>query len=199
MLTDIAIVEGLQSRSRRVEEQFYREMKSYYMRTFNRVFFDVSQKESIFQDSVIRLWTQIENGTISVRDGRVGRLQKDGTWQMMTCSLKTYLFAIAQNEYREVLRQTQSAYIDDCFAEPFEIADADDDDERERLLRLVDEELLQLSPHCVEILTLFYVQNLSLDEILLLRQDKNTSKEGLKTSKYKCMNHLRERINAQMK
>ena len=199
MYTDPQIILGLQARERRVEEAFYREMKAYYMQTFNRVFFDAAQKETIFQDSFVRLWTQIENGEISVRDGRVGRRQKDGTWQAMTCALKTYLFAIAKNEYREVLRQTQTVYVDDCFESLPEIVDDDASDERERQIRLVDECLLTLSPRCLEILTLFYVQGRSLDEILQIRQDKNTSKEGLKTSKYKCMNQLRERINAQMK
>ena len=51
-----------------------------------------------------------------------------------------------------------------------------------------------MPPRCLEILTLFYVKGKSLDEILEIRKDKNTSKVGLKSAKYKCMNALRERV-----
>ena len=44
-----------------------------------------------------------------------------------------------------------------------------------------------------EILTLFYFKKKSLDEILAIRQE-NSTKDGLKTAKSKCMRQLEGRI-----
>ena len=38
---------------------------------------------------------------------------------------------------------------------------------------------------------MFYYEGKSLDEILMLRSDRSSSKNGLKTAKNKCMNTLR--------
>ena len=56
---------------------------------------------------------------------------------------------------------------------------------------MVADAVLGMSDRCRQILTLFYYEQRSLDEILAIRPE-NTSKVGLKTSKYKCMQRLRD-------
>ena len=65
--------------------------------------------------------------------------------------------------------------------------------------RIVDQCIQQVSPNCIEILTMFYYKDMSLDEILEQRKDKNSSKNGLKTAKNKCMNTLRGLITTEFK
>lgn len=194
--TDSEVVIGLQARNRDVEEWFYNKSKQYFMSHFNEVFFDKDQKNMIFQDSFIRLWTQIENGEISAESNVVCRQQKDGKRHPMTCSLNTFLFAIAKNEYREIVRSTKEVYVEDYFdhSNPEWIDQQEVDDEEEVKVQVVDECIQTMPPRCLEILTLFYIKGKSLDEIMEIRKEKNTSKVGLKSAKYKCMNTLREKI-----
>ncbi len=195
--SDEEIVTGLQARKRHVEEWFYKHAKTYFMDKFNDVFFDQEQKETIFQESFVRLWTQIEDKKIFVKENRSWRLQRNGFAQPMTCSLNTFLFAIAKNEYRELVRSNKIVFVEDYFDKAdnncIELPQIEED-EKDVKNRIVDECIQMMPPRCLEILTLFYVKGKSLDEILEIRKDKNTSKVGLKSAKYKCMNALRERV-----
>lgn len=194
--TDSEVIRGLQARDHDTEEWFYYTSKQYFMSRFDEVFFDQDQKTAIFQDSFVRLWTQIENGEISNVENVVCRQQKDGTRKPMTCSLKTFLFAIAKNEYRELVRSTKEIYVDEYYDSINQdiLYHSGEDDEAEVKIRVVDECIQMMPPRCLEILTLFYIEGKSLDEIMEIRKDKNTSKVGLKSAKYKCMNTLREKI-----
>lgn len=195
--SDEEIVTGLQARKRHVEEWFYKHAKTYFMDKFNDVFFDQEQKETIFQESFVRLWTQIEDKKIFVKENRIWRMQRNSFAQPMTCSLNTFLFAIAKNEYRELVRSNKIVFVEDYFDKAdnncIELPQMEED-EKDMKNRIVDECIQMMPPRCLEILTLFYVKGKSLDEILEIRKDKNTSKVGLKSAKYKCMNALRERV-----
>lgn len=61
-----------------------------------------------------------------------------------------------------------------------------DNDQRGLMQEIVQIAIMDLSETCRDILTMFYYEELSLDEIML-RRGENTSKDGLKTGKYKCM------------
>lgn len=196
--TPQALVVGLQRHDRKAEQHFYDQMRRYFDDHFTQLFFDRDSKEEIFQTSLVKLWTEIENGKISVVDGEVSRQQPDGRYRPMTASLTTFMITFAKNEFRELLRHADRET-------PMEISDnatehtlPTEDDLEEMRLRVVDECIQGMSPRCLEIITLFYYQQKSLDEIMALRGDKNTSKDGLKTAKNKCMNTLRERVATQM-
>lgn len=200
--TDIEAVEALQRRDRRMEDWFYHTQKRYFDEKFNQVFFDKDRKQEIFQCAFLKLWTEIDNGRISVRDEKVCRQQNDGVYRPMICTLQTFLMAFAKNEYRELIRSNKEEYVaelfdDDGSAEVTMTFDSAESIEEQKN-RIIDACIQQMSPSCVEILTLFYYEGKSLDEILNLRGDKNTSKNGLKSAKSKCMNLLRERVTTEM-
>lgn len=199
--TDVEVVEGLQACSRKMEDWFYRTTRLYFNDHFHEVFFDEDKRQEIFQDSFLKLWTEISNAKITVREGVVVRQQKDSMFYPMTCTLTTFLMAIARNEYRELIRDNKvvlvpefydNAAMSDSSISPYPM----EEDDETRKARLVDECLMSMSARCHEILTLFYYEGKSLDEILLLRE-ANSSKDGLKTSKNKCINTLRGRITEQ--
>lgn len=201
---DAEVVDALQQHDRTMEEWFYHRAHRYFDDSFNAVFFDKDRKQEIFQAAFLKLWMEVDNHRISVVEGKVCRQQADGLYKPMTCALTTFLMAFARTEFRELVRSTK----EDTYADLFDDAShadtlvttfdaAEDIDEQKN--RIVDECIQGMSPTCVEILTLFYYQGKSLDEILEIRKEKNTSKNGLKTAKNKCMNTLRERITAQYK
>lgn len=200
--TDLEVVTGLQSHERKTEEWFYRTTRRYFDEHFNRVFFDKDRKQEIFQQAFLKLWTEIDNGRISVLEDKVCRQQNDGSYSPMTCSLTTFLMAFARTEHREIVRNIR----EENYPELHDTVDTAtvivtsfdmEEDAEEQKRRIVDDCISQLAPRCTEILTLFYYQGKSLDEILDIRKEKNSSKNGLKTAKNKCMNTLREHVAAE--
>lgn len=202
--TDCEVIVGLQQCDSRVEDWFYHNSKSYFNAHFNEVFFDQDRKQEIFQDAFLKIWTEISNKKIDIRVGKVCRQQLSGEYRPMTCSLTTFLMTFAKNEYREMLRDVgrEVAYDDfttSAFPEQTMMAFDTEEEEKEMKNRIVDDCIQQTSPRCIEILTLFYYENKSLDEIMELRADKNTSKNGLKSAKNKCMTSLREKIEVEFR
>lgn len=198
---DMEVVNGLQQRERKVEEWFYRTSKRYFDTHFHETFFDEDQKQEIFQTAFLKLWTEIQNGKITIVDETMCRQQRNGEYLPMNCKLTTFLFTFAKNEYREVVRNAHLTFSEETL-DVQEYSDAmtvfvDEEDIDAQKSRIVDDCLQEMSPNCLELLTLFYYENRSLDEILELRKDKNSSKDGLKTAKNKCMNTLRSKVTTE--
>ena len=200
---DAEVVRGLRQHSGRTEEWFYRKARTYFNQHFREVFFDQDRKQEIFQSAFLKLWTEIDNGTITAEDdGTVERRQRNGEMVPMTCSLTTFLMAFAKNEYREMVRSNKL----DCYAEIYDTPEQaevqqmyGDENGEEIRNRIVDDCIQRISPRCAEILTMFYYEEKSLDEILAARQETNSSKNGLKTAKNKCMNTLRSLCNEEFR
>lgn len=196
--SDTEVVLGLQARDRKVEEWFYAECRRYIMDKFEEIFFDLDRKQEVMQESFIRLWTQIDDLRIRVQDGQLVRQQADGIYRPMTCSLLTFLMAIAKNEYREICRENREEYYAEFFGdeEHAEVQQTvwDEEAAEEQKNRIVAELVCQLSAHCREILTLAFFEGKNNDEILSLRSDHSTSMAGLRTAKNKCLKSLKKRI-----
>lgn len=200
---DAEVVRGLRLHSGRMEEWFYRKARTYFNQHFREVFFDQDRKQEIFQSAFLKLWTEIDNGTITAGDdGTVERMQRNGEMVPMTCSLTTFLMAFAKNEYREMVRSNKL----DCYAEIYDTPEQaevqqmyGDESGDEARNRIVDDCIQRISPRCAEILTMFYYEEKTLDEILAARHETNSSKNGLKTAKNKCMNTLRSLCNEEFR
>lgn len=167
------------------------------MESYSAVFFKQDIKEDIFQQSFIKLWTEIDTGKIFADDYHgVSRIDRNGNARRLTCSLTTFLIDIAKNDYRDWLRSDHLTLEEDfeSFAHMNEIATSVvfDESDDSLLEQIVSQCMLELPNRCKEILTLFYYQGLSLDEILAIRKE-NISKDGLKTGKYKCMELLKSK------
>lgn len=202
--TDIEVVLGLQGKENHIERWFYESAKRYFNSCFNEVFFDKDRRQEIFQSAFIKLWIEIDNGRICVSDNKLCRQQRNGLYEPMSCNLNTFLMAFARTEYRELVRNVRESYYDEVFEDmnnesTYTAVFDSDDDVDELKNRIVDECIEGMSPSCVEILTLFYYQGRSLDEIMEIRNESNSSKNGLKTAKNKCMNTLKTRIAEEFK
>lgn len=194
-MSDSDFVFHIRKGNRRVIESFYNKCRKYFMESYSSVFVKESIKEDIFQQSFVKLWTEIETGKIFVDNCYgISRIDRRGNARQLTCSLTTFLIDIAKNDYRDWLRNDRLTLEDDfeSFAHMNEIATAvvfetSDDSIMEQI---VTQCMLELPNRCKEILTMYYYQGLSLDQILA-RRGENTSKDGLKTGKYKCMEMLK--------
>lgn len=199
-LTDIDIIMGLQNHDPKVEKYFFDTAYQYFDNHFTQFFFDADSKQEVFQTALIKLWTEIENKTIRVINDKVYRRQKSGDYCEMSASLTTFMMAFAKNEFRELLRKRTDDNFEDIANSSNGALEPIDDisDETEDKLQIIDECILSMSPNCIQIITLFYYQKKSLDEIMELRGEQNSSKDGLKTAKNKCMVTLRKRVNERL-
>lgn len=198
-LTDVEVVLAVQQHNEVVIERFYHQCQNYFLAHARSMFIDESKLDDIFQDSIILLWREIETKRIVVSESTLCRY-RDGKAEPMTSSLKTFLMAIAKRKNWEMLRrehQHQSAPVEaiDTARYAERPTDVSDDELAEQV---VSDTMQQLTDHCREILTMFYYEQRSLDEILEAREE-NTSKIGLKTSKYKCINRLRQLVQQNLK
>lgn len=199
LLADTETIREIQRRNERVTETFYNECKKYFMSSYKAVFSREDIKEDIFQQSFVKLWTEIETRKIFLDiNNNIQRRDRRGNIRALTCNLKTFLIDIAKNDYRDWLRNDRLNLEDDfeSFAHMVEIRSAvmPDDSSESLQEQIVASCVFDLPPRCKEILTMFYYDNMSLDEIIQARGEKNTSKNGLKTGKYKCMETLKGKV-----
>lgn len=192
------MVEAVQQRNNAALERYYHDCKSYFAHHAAAVFVGDANVDDIFQEALIHLWREIETHRIELADKRVCRWT-EGQLRPMSSSLLTFLMAIAKRKHWELVRQQQRLVLADNdttlealdssrFAET-----ADGISESEQREQIVTDVVLQMTERCRQILTLFYYEHRTLDEILALRPE-NQTKQGLKTSKYKCMQRLREQV-----
>lgn len=199
VISDSQIVREIQRGNDRVTESFYNDCRRYFMTSYKAVFSRDDIKDDIFQQSFVKLWAEIETKRIFLNgDGGINRTDRRGNIRCLTCNLKTFLIDIAKNDYRDWLRHDNLDLEEDfeSFAHMVEIRSAVMPDESSESLQeqIVANCMYDLPPRCKEILTMFYYNNMSLDEIIQARGEKNTSKNGLKTGKYKCMKVLKGKV-----
>lgn len=197
--TDAEYVRLIQDKHDKVTEEFYHLARRYFKNSYHSVFSRMDLMEDIFQQSFVKLWTEIETGKIFVGENEeLFRYDRNGNVRKLTCSLNTFLIDIAKNDYRSWLRNDRLALEDDfeSFAHIEEVKSVVWGDESGDTLReqIVNSCILELPPRCKEILTMFYYQGMTLDEIIIARGEKNISKNGLKTGKYKCMESLKVKV-----
>ena len=187
-------------------ERIYRDCRTYF-RSHAGVFFVADDDvDDLFHEALLHLWREIETRRIDLRDGVVCRMS-DGEMRPMTSSLMTFLMSVAKFKHWESLRQRPDT-IDDPERDAAQMAmdslaasryaDTLADEEQQARERIVSDCVLAMSQRCREILTLFYYEQRTLDDILTMRP-QNSSKIGLKTSKYKCMQRLRQMVQEQFK
>ena len=201
-LTDSQIIYEIKRRNERVTELFYDECKKYFMSSYRAVFSREDIKEDIFQQSFVKLWTEIETGRIWLgEDDVVLRYDRRGNVRQLTCKLKSFLLDIAKNDYRDWVRGERLTLMEDyeSLAHTVEVKLAVVQDEPVETLQeqIVANCVYDLPPRCKEILTMFYYKGMTLDEILEARGEKNISKNGLKSGKYKCMELLKSKVREQ--
>ena len=188
-LTDVEVVQKLQEKNEVVESFFYKSCHKYFMNKYSGVFkFSSGMQEpmDLFHDSYIILWTEIESKKINTFNNYLCRVDKNGENKRMSANLKTYLMSIAKYKNDEQMRENV-LYVKDF---PYDKIDVSNEDSGLTANMIVKDSVNNLPSGCQEILTLFYYEGKTLDEILEMRK-LNVSKDGLKTSKSKCLKKLK--------
>jgi hypothetical protein len=192
-MSDIEIIEGIQRNDEHICENFYRSCHRYYMEKRSGVLSfksNVVELQDLFQDSFLILWTEIQSKKIHIRDNYPCRFDMEGHSRRMSANLHTYLMSIAKYKNFEILRETELFGDDEPSTNETDFEEEPPEISAEGIVALMVNSLPQ---RCKEILTLFYYEQKTLDEILAIREE-NTSKDGLKSGKSKCMTQLKSKI-----
>ncbi|MEM7297044.1 MAG: sigma-70 family RNA polymerase sigma factor [Bacteroidota bacterium] len=132
--------------------------------------------EDVYQESVIALYE-------AALDGKLNEL---------SCSLKTYLFAICRNQLLNSfkLQKRQDSKVDEVTAYYREWLDNDEADVEK--VEMVKRTLEKMKEPCKSILILFYYQGKTIDKLAveLGYSDKNV----VKVQKSRCLKYLKEQV-----
>ena len=195
--SDVQIVEAFQTSEKRIQQFWYDKCKDQFGKGTSK-YGSLSEydRDDLFEDSFIIFWEKMESYQIYILEGKIYVLTKNG--DKIIPDLLGYFMRIVKNKYLEMLHsgkfvvsvnEAVTPSNEDFFDELY----WDDDPEVEKD-RIVSKCLLSLPKSCLDILTKFYYENKSLEQILEER-DENTSYDGLKSRKSKCMNNLKKKIS----
>lgn len=195
--SDVQIVEAYQTSDKRIQQFWYDKCRDQFGKGTSK-YSDLSEhdKNDLFEDSFIILWEKMESHQVYTLDGCVHAISKKG--YSIVPDLLGYFMRIVKNKYLEMLHSgkyivTVNEAVISSNEDFFDELYWDEDPEVEKD-RIVSRCLLSLPKSCLEILTKFFYENKTLEQILKER-DENTSYDGLKTRKSKCMNNLKKRIS----
>lgn len=194
--TDVQIVTAYQTGNKKVQQYWYDACRQQFMKgTSNYGALSDYERDDLFQNSFILLWEKMESGQIHIASDELWVITREGEKRIE--KLMAYFMKIVKNKYLEHLRSGKwvvpmnpeiSYSGNEIMDDPY----WDEDPEVEKD-RIVSQCLLSLPKSCLEILTKFYYEKKSLEEILAERPE-NSSYDGLKSRKSKCMTNLKTRI-----
>lgn len=117
-----------------------------------------------------------------------------GKLRSLTTQVKTYVFAIAKNKARELLRKKKKHIpLTDLVREIAVEDDIDEKREKEQKIDTVRQHINRLGEKCRTLLRLFYYKSLDMADIARLL---NYSSPGTaKNMKYKCLQQLKKMIH----
>lgn len=192
--SDAAYVQGVANHNNMIIHHLERHCRNYFNDHYQSIFFcGEDMRMEIFQDAFIRLWQNIEVGRLHVVDGV---LFGDNN-EPFTSSLTTYFMSIAKRKYLEYVRKIKNESEAKKGLLPKEPADADYlyDGNTICMEDIIADCIAAMSERCNQILTKFYYEDKTLDDILT-EIPSFTNKNALKTMKYKCMETLRANAQA---
>lgn len=137
---------------------------------------DTDLFKDVYQDSMIILYE-------TARDSKLSNL---------SCSIKTYLFAICRNQMlnKFKLQKRHDEKVDEVITYQREWLEPKDEDLEK--IELVKNTITKTDEPCKSILTLFYYDGLNIDEIASILG--YTSKNVVKVQKSRCLSYLKQKI-----
>lgn len=183
-MKDEHLLAQLKKRDRNALKSVYKQYKVEFFKFASRYTNDESLLEDVFQDAIIVLY---ENALA----GKLDQLKS---------TLKTYLFGTGKfilfKHFRDSKKQvyTDEEYNFDQYEQAV-IQDVSSDEGPSDYQKLLLANFKRLGDKCREVLELFYLQNLKLDEIMTQQGYEN--KNVVKSQKSRCLKSLRDLIQRQ--
>lgn len=177
LMDDKQLISQLKKKDRNALKDVYRKYKTEFFRFAFRYTNDAILLEDIFQDAIIAVY---ENALT----GKLDNLKS---------SVKTYLFGTGKFMLFKKFRDTKEIATDENYIfdqrETAVMLDVYEDEGPSEYQKKLIENFKKLGDKCREILELFYLQGLKLDEIMDIQGYEN--KNVVKSQKSRCLKTLR--------
>ncbi len=196
VMSGTVMVRGIVAGDTACVRRCYEECRDTFRRSVRGLKVTPDDLKDIFHESFEILWSRIDNGTINVEGSGLRVRRKDGTTAPVADLTGTYFNGIVRNKILEFCRRNNRMVpLEGLMADEEEDVTAytGDDDPRQLKDRLTLVALNTLPHSCIDILTKFYHDCMTLQQILAERPE-NSSYDGLKTRKTKCLKRLKEQI-----
>lgn len=179
-MDDQQLISQLKRRERNALKGVYKEYRTEFFKFAYRYTTDDILLEDIFQDAIIAVY---ENALA----GKLDSLQS---------TVKTYLFSTGKymifKKFRDTKEfSTEESYLFDQYEQAV-IEDVFEDEGPDEYQKQLIANFKKLGDKCREILELFYLQGLKLEEIMNVQGYEN--KNVVKSQKSRCLKSLRELI-----
>ncbi len=179
-MDDKQLIAQLKKRDRNALKDVYRQYKTEFFRFASRYTKADDTLEDIFQDAIIAVY---ENALA----GKLDNLKS---------SLKTYLFSTGKFMLFKKFRDTKEVATDENYIfdqkEAAVMEDIYEDEGPDEYQKKLVANFKKLGDKCREILELFYLQGLKLDEIMTFQGYEN--KNVVKSQKSRCLKTLKTLI-----
>lgn len=179
-MTDEQLIADMKNRNRNALKVVYKDYREEFFRFAHRYDTQQSYLEDIFQDAILALYENAQNGKLDT----------------LKSSVKTYLFSIGKFMLFKTFRDTKEFVTDEDFIfdqreEAVFTEIMEDQEPTEKQLMLV-ANFKKLGEKCRQILELFYLQGLKIEEIMAVQGYEN--KNVVKSQKSRCLKSLKDLI-----
>lgn len=180
-MTDEQLIIQLKQRDRNALKTVYLDYKTEFLKFMSRYNADATILEDIFQDALIVLYENAQAGKLDI----------------LKSTVKTYLFGIGKfmlfKHFRDGKKEvpTEETYLFDRYDQAVIEDVYEDEGMNDNQAKLV-ANFKKLGDKCREILELFYLQGMKLDEITLTQGYEN--KDVAKSQKSRCLKSLKQLI-----
>jgi RNA polymerase sigma factor (sigma-70 family) len=170
-VTEQEIFEGIARKDNRTFLYLYNKYQGSILNMVRKNNGNEEDAHDIFQEGLIALWTNISQGK----------------FQQGKAKISTYLYALCRNIWISRLRKKKytQPIEDNPKAQAAEVEDLTEYHER---INKLEQDFEKLGEACKKLLTLFYYQKASLQEIA---DSMDLTTKTAKNTKYRCMNKLR--------
>jgi len=173
--TKESVLEGIRESDNHVLEYLYKEHRNMIRDLVFKNNGNADNADEILHEAIIVLWEKA----------------KDSSFQL-TCEVGTFIYSVSRNKWLKQLKQ-RSAHVEfqDIHAERFDVEENEEEvlTEKQNLLKRMFE---KLGEKCRMILTLFYFEKKSMEQIAL--QMGYTNADNAKNQKHKCTKRLQELV-----
>ena len=115
---------------------------------------------------------------------------KDNKFEL-TCEVKTYLYSVCRNKWLKALRKRNTnVQFSDVYEQTVDVEQQPDEAELSKQQRIISELIHKIGEVCKNILTYFYYEKLSMNEIA--ERMGYTNADNAKNQKYKCLKRLQK-------
>lgn len=180
-MDDKQLIAQLKKRDRNALTNVYQDYKTEFFRFMSRYNAEENTLEDIFQDALIVLYENAQAGKLD----------------QLKSTLKTYLFGTGKfmlfKHFRDSKKEvfTDEDYVFDNYEQAV-IEDVYEDEGPNDYQKMLVANFKKLGDKCREVLELFYLQGLKLDEIVTVQGYEN--KNVVKSQKSRCLKSLKELI-----